>query len=335
LENGHLITRAASGHNTGSLSIWNLSDGNHHTIEYPARQQSRFTLSENGRWLYGQYVVPDTNSAEILVWDLQQLSSDMAPDRVLTFEIDAASYSAVISPDQKWLAVATGWPGYHVFLYDLTKESLLPIELTAYKQEFAGIHGTYLRFSADSRWLTFGHHQVDTIPMLWDLDSENPVASGQKLDCYGGNLLGTSQDGRWLVTSNRQGATCLWDMSDPGQSLDPIFLYDQQGAAEQIAFSPDNQWLAVASEGKQVSIWQLTADNIHLSYLSLSQIELRNLTFGMDSQLLYTYSFGQLNAWPLNLGDWLGVACQIAGRNLTQQEWYRYFDTEPYRQTCP
>lgn len=32
---------------------------------------------------------------------------------------------------------------------------------------------------------------------------------------------------------------------------------------------------------------------------------------------------------------WARAACQIAGRNLSREEWRRYFADEPYRRTCP
>ncbi len=32
---------------------------------------------------------------------------------------------------------------------------------------------------------------------------------------------------------------------------------------------------------------------------------------------------------------WIEVACAIAGRNLTEDEWSDAFDDRPYRETCP
>ena len=33
--------------------------------------------------------------------------------------------------------------------------------------------------------------------------------------------------------------------------------------------------------------------------------------------------------------DWKSRACRIAERNLTQEEWHRYLEDEPYQKTCP
>jgi WD40 repeat protein len=46
-------------------------------------------------------------------------------------------------------------------------------------------------------------------------------------------------------------------------------------------------------------------------------------------------SEGVITIWHVGVELWRAVACHIAGRNLTQQEWLRYFPGEPYRRTCP
>jgi DNA-binding SARP family transcriptional activator/WD40 repeat protein len=38
---------------------------------------------------------------------------------------------------------------------------------------------------------------------------------------------------------------------------------------------------------------------------------------------------------PMDPDAWVRAACETAGRNLTTQEWERYFADEPYRRTCP
>lgn len=38
--------------------------------------------------------------------------------------------------------------------------------------------------------------------------------------------------------------------------------------------------------------------------------------------------------WDLDPESWIQKACQIAGRNLTQEEWAQYFPDEAYRKTC-
>jgi WD40 repeat protein len=44
---------------------------------------------------------------------------------------------------------------------------------------------------------------------------------------------------------------------------------------------------------------------------------------------------GQAFAWPTATADWARRACQIAGRNLTRQEWVRLVALPRYRAVCP
>ena len=40
--------------------------------------------------------------------------------------------------------------------------------------------------------------------------------------------------------------------------------------------------------------------------------------------------------WDLDPAHWVEAACQLAGRNLTHEEWDGYIgELGPYRQTCP
>jgi hypothetical protein len=39
-------------------------------------------------------------------------------------------------------------------------------------------------------------------------------------------------------------------------------------------------------------------------------------------------------AYPLEVEQWLHHACQVAGRDLTRDEWSSYVPERPYRRTC-
>ena len=43
---------------------------------------------------------------------------------------------------------------------------------------------------------------------------------------------------------------------------------------------------------------------------------------------------GPGHVYPLALAQWLGLACTVAGRDLTQAEWDRYLPDRPYRPVC-
>lgn len=46
-------------------------------------------------------------------------------------------------------------------------------------------------------------------------------------------------------------------------------------------------------------------------------------------------SNGQMFRWDTDPGAWLTYACEVAGRNLGEEEWRSVFGSDPYRETCP
>ena len=46
-------------------------------------------------------------------------------------------------------------------------------------------------------------------------------------------------------------------------------------------------------------------------------------------------SSGTYMVWDLDPAHWASIACRIAGRNLTQDEWKEYLPDRPYQLTCP
>ncbi|MGZ4299441.1 MAG: hypothetical protein ACXVVK_20590 [Solirubrobacteraceae bacterium] len=51
--------------------------------------------------------------------------------------------------------------------------------------------------------------------------------------------------------------------------------------------------------------------------------------------LLTVEDRGRAFAWPTALSDWERRACQVAGRNLTRQEWVRLVAEPRYATVCP
>ena len=51
--------------------------------------------------------------------------------------------------------------------------------------------------------------------------------------------------------------------------------------------------------------------------------------------LLITHPAGQVLTWDLRPQHLLDVACHLAGRNLTREEWRSLVGTRAYRHTCP
>lgn len=44
---------------------------------------------------------------------------------------------------------------------------------------------------------------------------------------------------------------------------------------------------------------------------------------------------GSTRLWLVETSDLVAAACRRIGRNLSEDEWRRHLDDEPYRETCP
>ena len=59
-------------------------------------------------------------------------------------------------------------------------------------------------------------------------------------------------------------------------------------------------------------------------------------TFLADGHtVLIASSGGAVYTMDTRPDQWIEFACEIAGRNLTEDEWHDAFDDRPYRETCP
>jgi hypothetical protein len=56
--------------------------------------------------------------------------------------------------------------------------------------------------------------------------------------------------------------------------------------------------------------------------------------FTSSGDLLINY-VGTATDWPINLGAWESYACQVAGRDITPEEWANVLPHRPYEHVCP
>ena len=204
-------------------------------------------------------------------------------------------------------------------------------------------------FSSDSRWLAVGGQWGSV--RLWDLTLSDPAATSLSLPDpppQSAGFVRFSPDSRWLAagTSPRsrygsfagQDTTArVWDLATGSPPLHPIVLHGHEGEVDALAFSSDSRWLATGSGGGTVRVWDLAASDPAADSVILNQPDgVEALAFSPDSHWLAAgSSYNPVRLWNLHLDELITLACRMAGRNWTPEEWARYVGNIPYQKICP
>lgn len=227
---------------------------------------------------------------------------------------------SVVAVSADGRTVATGHAGGLVRLYDAeTLEPLGTLDDTSDSPE--AVHVIDVDF-ADHAPLLAASTGLDTA--VWDLSGDEPAL----LQRGRVGLTSTFTPAGDLVTSTQSGTVAVRDprtfevlaqaeglpasLTTPGVDADGALMVttDDGTGAVRVWSLPDLALVAGPLDGPYYA--DINADG---SLVVLGSTTSSLLTLDADA--------------------WDDAACRVAGRNLTTEEWQRYFPGEPYRETCP
>ncbi len=173
---------------------------------------------------------------------------------------------------------------------------------------------------------------VEAEVQIWDLENKTPA---QTLTGLSSKItaLAFSADGKILATGQEDQTILLWDLG-LGEQIG-IPLVGQQAPLTSLAFSPDGALLASGSTDNAIILWDLRSAQPLGDPLAGSAEGVLSLGFQQDGKVLYLGTGdGTVYRWEVDTQLWENLACGLAGRNLTHDEWGLFFIGEPYRTTC-
>jgi WD40 repeat protein len=140
-----------------------------------------------------------------------------------------------------------------------------------------------------------------------------------------------SPDGKLLAWGGRNSDISVWEV---GSDRPPRIFSKHRSFVQTLAFSPDGRTLASGGNDRRIVLWDVASGEPKGLPLAASK-SVSAVAFGPDGNTLVSGTYGgPLTLWYIGIDTLRSGACEVAGRNLTQDEWRRYFGEEPYRLTC-
>jgi WD40 repeat protein len=336
-----------------------------------ASASDRIMLTELGRWsrigrrLGGSSV--RTGSIDLTTDGMTLVS--VGDSGLLVRDLSKPSGPRRIGPPRGgWsLAVDAGrnlaaWGGGNdwITLWDLDSGERVRRIRTGYRFNMGAI-----AFSPDGRKLaSTGNNAVH----VWDVGSGEPLAADLKGHTGWVTALAWTPDGQ-ILASGGAGGVILWntrtwkprgriDETAQVMALSPdgallaiayyqrLSLWDLEssrpvqadltghsGSISAIAFDPAGELMATAGSGGDILLWDLGSGQA-LGRLRGPGGRIYDLAYSHDGEKLLAAGEDGILLWEVSPTAWTRLACRVANRDLTEQEWRSFLPDEPYTRIC-
>jgi WD40 repeat protein len=170
---------------------------------------------------------------------------------------------------------------------------------------------------------------------LWKISSAQLIATLESETDRVTSLDFTS-DSMVIAAASRDGHIEFWfDVGGGDYQIAASLEFPRSGGFASLAFSPDDYLLAAGNNvGEIIMLDMGTLSSFGNAFIG-GVVAVTSLAFSPDSLSLASGSqAGTVTLWDLNVEQWKVRACELAGRNLTQSEWDKYFPDYEYALTC-
>ena len=283
-------------------------------------------LDQSSAQLFARYLPSQADlKVTMLVEDKEQeVRSGLSNFRRVT--------SAAFSPDGKSLAYST----------DNGRLTIVSVESGEEIRSLSNASGPAYSLALNDRYLASSHcAQLDDSGnlclqneiWLWDLSTGEP--NGDALVGHTNFItsLAFSPDGEVLASGSRDQTIIHWELAS--REPEGLPLSRHGGGVTSLAFSPDGKLQASGSADQTVILWDVESDQPIGDPLSGIAASVTGLVFSADSLAIFSGTRdGEILFWDVDYQSWIGRACRLAGRSLTEFEWKEFFPDQEYRPAC-
>jgi WD40 repeat protein len=166
---------------------------------------------------------------------------------------------------------------------------------------------------------------------LVDLDDGRVVSEGEGVEPLSGAF---APDGGRFAVASSSGDVHMLDV-ETGESIGPPRV-GHGGPILSVDYAPDGATFVTGGLDNEIVIWDAST-GVPLTKVLPGRPADGEMypTFLADGHtVLIASSGGAVYMMDTRAEHWVEVACEIAGRNLTEDEWRDAFGDRPYRETC-
>jgi WD40 repeat protein len=304
----------------GQISEWDTASGKPNGQPYSSheKQVSALAYCPDGKTL-----ISGAMDGTVAFWDATTHQALSAPVKVHRSPV----WSVACSPDSK---TAASGSDAELIWWDVASRKVLGPPVTAQKDRI-----WTLRFSPDGEFLAAAGNSHDVA--IWKSRSqwqpERTLSSGadntQEITPVG---LSFSSDGTLLAASAAKNNVAIWDFKS-GKLVQPLLSGHTQSVSS-VSFSRDGKILASGSQDGDIRLWDASTHQL-IGTLRGIPSPVDSIAFSSTDGTLAALSEDDgITFWQADYESWAKRACQIANRNMTQEEWQNYFGKKSYRKIC-
>ena len=283
-------------------------------------------LDQTGAQLFARYIASQSDLRVTMLVDgkEQEVRSGLSNFRRVT--------SAAFSPDGTSLAYSA----------DNGRISIVSVESGEEIRSLPNAPGPAYSLALNDRYLASSHCAAPSVDVsacqqneiwLWDLSTGEP--SGDPLVGHTNYItsLAFSPDGEMLASGSLDQTIIHWELAT--REPEGLPLSRHRGGVTSLVFSQDGKLQASGSADQKIILWDVESDQPIGDPLSGFTAEVSSLVFSSDNLALFSGTRdGEILVWDVDYQSWIGRACRLAGRSLTESEWREFFPDQEYRPAC-